>query len=69
MDELSEEYKFKSNALLHMKQTTEQNTTIHISFTEDNRDMYQRLMDLKTKKHINLSSLIRGYIKRGLDNE
>jgi len=51
-----------------MNNTKEQNT-LHISFTEDDMDVYHQLIKLKTENHINLSSLIRQYIKRGMENE
>lgn len=51
-----------------MKDTKEK-STLHISFTEDDMQMYHRLIELKNESSINLSSLIRKFIKRGLENE
>ena len=44
-------------------------TTIHVSFTEDDIHIYQRLKNLKELKYINMSALIRKFIKEGMENE
>tara|TARA_B100001113_G_C20843799_1_gene506508 strand:- start:53 stop:232 length:180 start_codon:yes stop_codon:yes gene_type:complete len=51
-----------------MQTKTKPQKTIHISFDEDNEDIYFSIMSKSTRTNIPVSSLCRSYMRQGIEN-